>query len=178
MGYCPGGRTQVLVDGVKDFSAVTGADEWVGGLYDGKIRVPLGGLKKLDLEARRVLIHELTHAFVQSKTRGNCPRWLHEGLAQLAEPRALRRSELAALARDVRAGDPASWPDKAFTYPSALSLTRFLEARRGFDLLVNLLDRLGDGDSVDAAFSALYGQSYGELAAEWAESLHTEHGER
>jgi hypothetical protein len=164
----------VLLYPKQAFRDVTRAGTEVAGLYDGKIRVPMGGLTRLDAEARRVLTHELAHAIVQSKTRGNCPRWLHEGLAQIAEPRTLRAADTLALARTVRPEARGTWPDAAFTYPAALSLTRFLSDRRGFEQLVLLLSRLGDGDGEDAAFTALYGGTYAELAAEWAASLGAE----
>jgi tetratricopeptide (TPR) repeat protein len=170
--HSPSQTITVLLYPQQEFHDVTQVGNEVAGLYDGKIRVPMGGLKKLDPDAQRVLTHELTHAIVQSKSRGNCPRWLHEGLAQLAEPRTLRRADLSALRRDVRADQASTWPDQAFSYAAALSFTRFLEERRGFDLLVALLARLGDGESQDAALSALYGATYAELAAAWAEWLH------
>jgi tetratricopeptide (TPR) repeat protein len=169
--YAPGQPITVLLYPQQTFRDVTLAGREVAGLYDGKIRVPLGGLKRLDAAARRVLAHELTHAFVQSKTRGNCPRWLHEGLAQVAEDRTLRSDDEARLAGSVKPGVPATWPDSAFSYPSALSLTRYLIARRGFDLVVALTERLGDGDTLDVALSALYATTYEDLAAEWAGSL-------
>jgi tetratricopeptide (TPR) repeat protein len=169
--HAPSQPITVLLYPKQAFRDVTQAGAEVAGLYDGKIRVPLGGLSQLDPGAKRVLTHELTHAIVQSKTRGNCPRWLHEGLAQGAEPRSPRRGDAAALARTVRRDDPATWPDASFSYAAALSLTRFLEARRGTDLLVSLLDRLGDGESLDAALSALYGATYAELASEWAGTI-------
>ena len=169
--HAPSQPITVLLYPLQAFRDVTQVGSEVAGLYDGKIRVPLGGLKSFDRDAERVLTHELTHAIVQSKSRGNCPRWLHEGLAQIAEGRPLRRADAAALAATVHADAPATWPNAAFSYPAALSLTRFLEARRDFDLLVALLARLGDGEGLDDALTALYGASYGELAAAWAESL-------
>lgn len=172
--HAPSQAVTVLLYPQQAFHDVTQVGNEVAGLYDGKIRVPLGGLKRIDTEAERVLAHELTHAFVQSKTRGNCPRWLHEGLAQLAEPRTLRRAQRAELARSVRADAPGSWPDAAFSYPAALSFTLYLQDRRGFDVLVAVLGRLGDGDSLDTALGAYYGQGYAELAAAWAASLGAE----
>jgi len=169
--HAPGQPITVLLYPQQAFRDVTLAGREVAGLYDGKIRVPLGGLKRLDAAARRVLAHELTHAIVQSKTRGNCPRWLHEGLAQVAEDRAVRRDDAARLTATVKPGVPSTWPDAAFSYPSALSLTRYLISRRGFDLVVSLTERLGDGDTLDAALTALYGTTYEGLAAEWADSL-------
>jgi tetratricopeptide (TPR) repeat protein len=169
--HAPSQPITVLLYPQQAFRDVTLAGREVAGLYDGKIRVPLGGLKHLDAAARRVLAHELTHAFVQSKTRGNCPRWLHEGLAQVAEERKSSRDDAARLAASVKAGAPSTWPEASFSYPSALSLTRYLIARRGFDLVVSLTERLGDGDTLDAALTALYGTTYEALGAEWAESL-------
>ena len=169
--HAPSQAITVLLYPQQTFRDVTQAGNEVAGLYDGKIRVPLGGLKRIDPEAERVLAHELTHAFVQSKTRGNCPRWLHEGLAQIAEPRTLRPSRRAELPSSVRADAPGTWPDAAFSYPKALALTRFLEERRGFDVLVAVLGRLGDGDTLDAALHAFYGATYAELASAWAASL-------
>ena len=172
--HAPSQPITVLLYPQQEFHDVTQAGREVAGLYDGKIRVPMGGLKQLDAEARRVLIHELTHAVVASKTRGNCPRWLQEGLAQISESRALRNQDVLALARAVRSDAPATWPDAAFSYPAALSFTRFLVERRGFDLLVALLGRLGDGETIDAAFTQLYGSGYAELASAWADGLHGE----
>ncbi len=174
--HSPSQSIIVLLYPQQAFHDVTQAGSEIAGLYDGKIRVPMGGLKRLDPKAQRVLTHELTHAIVASKTRGNCARWLQEGLAQMAEPRTLKRSDMIALKQTVRADSAATWPDRAFTYPAALSFTRFLEARRGFDLLVVLLGRLGDGETQDAAFLALYSATFAELAAEWAESLIGESG--
>ncbi len=172
--HAPSQSITVLLYPQQEFHDVTQAGSEIAGLYDGKIRVPMGGLKRLDPDAQRVLTHELTHAIVASKTRGNCPRWLQEGLAQMAEPRTLRRSDVAALGKTVRADSAATWPDQAFSYPSALSFTRFLEARRGFELLVVLLGRLGDGETTDTALAALYSAPFAELAAEWAGTLQGE----
>src|SRR5262249_22762010 len=141
--HAPSQPITVLLYPRRAFHDVTQAGSEVAGLYDGKIRVPLGGLKKLDPVAEKVLAHELTHAFVHSKTRGNCPKWLHEGLAQIAEPRELRRSQRAELAKKARPDAPDTWPDAAFSYPAALSLTQYLADLRGPDVLVSVLDRLG-----------------------------------
>jgi hypothetical protein len=92
----------------------------------------------------------------------------------MAEPRTVRRAEAVVLRQSVRADSPASWPDRAFTYPAALSFTRFLEDRRGFDLLVGLLGRLGDGETLDAALTAQYNANFDALAADWSESLQAE----
>jgi tetratricopeptide (TPR) repeat protein len=152
----------------REFREVTQSPEWVGGLYDGKIRVPLGGLSRLDPRARGVLSHELTHAVIHSKTRGNCPRWLHEGLAQIAEGKKQLRSEREQIVRHLASVEPEDWDSAGFSYPLALSLTRYLESRQGFDALVYVLQQLGDGADISAALLQVYGQDYAGLCRSWA----------
>jgi tetratricopeptide (TPR) repeat protein len=160
----------------RQFRDVTQSAEWVGGLYDGKIRVPLGGLSRLHPRARQVLTHELTHAVVHSKTRGNCPRWLHEGLAQISEGRPLPRSERELIARRLASGNPAAWDEAGFSYPMALGLTRFLESIQGADSVVYLLQLLGEGASLDGALHTVYGRDYVELCRDWARAAREEAG--
>ena len=152
------------------FREVTQAAEWVGGIYDGKIRVPLGGLRHLHRGAKRVLTHELTHAVVHSKSRGRSPRWLHEGLAQYSDgtkmngvkQREVREQRLAALE------DPADWEDGEFSYALAHSLILWLEARRDFSHLVWVLESLGEGRSIDEALGQVYREDYAGLCRQWA----------
>jgi hypothetical protein len=162
----------------QSFRDVTRAAESVGGLYDGKIRVPLGGLSHLHRGAKRVLAHELTHAIVHSKSRGRCPRWLHEGLAQISDGTPMTgvrqrevRERLAAL------DDAARWDEDNVSYPLAHSLVLWLEERRGFPHLVWVLDLLGDGSSVDQALQRAYGDDYAALCRRWAAELTAKAGQ-
>jgi len=169
--HAPPQPINLLLYPTREFREVTQAPEWVGGLYDGKIRVPLGGLSRLDPRARAVLRHEMTHAFVHSKTRGQCPRWLHEGLAQIMEGRRLTRADQAKVADLLREVEPDKWEAEGFSYPAALSLTRFIEERRGFDGLIWTLEEMGDGLDVDGALRRTYGLDHAGLCRVWAESL-------
>jgi hypothetical protein len=171
LSHTPPQPITVVLYPSREFRDVTQAPEWVGGLYDGKIRVPLGGLRRLDPAATRVLRHELTHAVVHSKTRGNCPRWLHEGLAQIAEPRDLSPTESRAVAERVLHGDPSEWEAGGFSYPLALALTRYLESRRGLAGLERTLTLLGEGAAVDAALTEVYGEDQAGLSRSWAAAL-------
>ncbi len=172
--HAPSQPITVLVYPQREFHDVTQAGSEVVGLYDGKIRVPLAGMTRVDDRAQRVLVHELTHAVVHSKTRGNCPRWLQEGIAQVMEERPLPRSHVAAVRKALAAVAPAEWPEKAFSYPAALSFVRYLESRRSFDALVDLFDVLGEGKKIDAALHDVYGEGFADLSRHWAESLDTE----
>jgi len=157
----------------RDFREVTQAPEWVGGLYDGKIRLPLGGLTRLNTDAKRVLVHELTHAVVHSKSRGSAPRWLQEGLAQVAEDKSLLRSQFRAIAELLDATPEQRWDALPFSYEIALSLTRYLEARRSLDHLIDVVKWLGEGESVDDALRRVYGRDYAGVCKDWGREVLT-----
>jgi tetratricopeptide (TPR) repeat protein len=97
----PSDSIQVILYTEKQFRDITRAPEWSGGLYDGRIRVPVGGATRAPAAFERVLSHELTHAMLTAIAPRGIPTWLHEGLAQHfegADAQAARR-RLQALGR-------------------------------------------------------------------------------
>jgi tetratricopeptide (TPR) repeat protein len=172
--HAPEQPITVLLYPEQQFRDVTQAPEQVAGLYDGKIRVPLGGITRIDPRSGRLLTHELTHAVVRSKTRGNCPRWLHEGLAQRFEGRKVSRADRESILTMLEGIDPSRWEAKGFSYPAALSLVSHLESLRDIDGLVMLLDRLGRGEDIETALKSVYSLDHGDLCRQWAEDLERE----
>lgn len=61
------------------YRATTGAEDWSGGQFDGRIRIVLDGGRVTE-GARRALAHELVHACLARN--GRFDRWFHEGMAQ------------------------------------------------------------------------------------------------
>ncbi|HXH28967.1 MAG TPA: tetratricopeptide repeat protein, partial [Candidatus Polarisedimenticolia bacterium] len=169
--YYPRQPIVVIVYPLRQFHEATLAESDVAGLYDGKIRVPIGGLKRLDAEAKQVLLHELAHAFIAGKSLGTAPRWLHEGLAQQIEGRTTPRGTAVELARRYQTlSDRASW-GTTFSYPSSLSFVEFLVAREGLPHLVDVLQAMGEGLQEEAAFERVTRYSLTELRQAWGESL-------
>jgi len=72
-------RLVAVVQTRASYLASTGAEQWSGGQFDGRIRVVLDGTS-FTPETRRVFAHELVHACLAR--RGSYPRWFHEGMAQ------------------------------------------------------------------------------------------------
>jgi tetratricopeptide (TPR) repeat protein len=155
----------------RQFYEATLAESNVAGLFDGKIRAPLGGLQRLDGEARKVLLHELAHAFITGKSHGAAPRWLQEGLAQQIEGKTTPAAVGHSLASQYQGlEDKSSWGG-TFSYPSALSLIEFLVDHEGFPRLVDALQAMGEGQGVDEAFRTATRYSLAELRAAWGDSL-------
>lgn len=73
-------RLAVIAQGREDYLRSTGAAEWSGGQFDGRIRVAVFEDDPGGPATRRALAHEIVHACLAGS--GNWPAWLHEGLAQ------------------------------------------------------------------------------------------------
>jgi len=161
----------VIVYPQKQFYEATQADANVAGLYDGKIRVPIGGLQQINGEARHVLLHELAHAFIAGKSRGTAPRWLHEGLAQQIEGKTTSTATGTVFAKQYRALDNKDAWGQEFSYPSALAFVEYLIDRLGFPVILDVLKTMGEGGPSDAAFESVTRYSLKELRQAWGEAL-------
>ena len=159
----------VILYPAREFHEVTGTPSWTGGIFDGKIRVPIGGLDRVTDGLRRVLTHELTHSFVTSKSGGNASRWMQEGLAQLEEGKSPSRGTLTSLGRAYRS-DGSRWGEE-LDYASSLALVHFLVGRYGSSSLVQILEQEGRGRSEDQALRHVLGVNTDRLFHDWGEAL-------
>lgn len=184
-GAYPESRVPVILYAGKDYREITGSPGWSGGQYDGKIRLPVGGMTDVPPPVRNILFHEYTHVVVRELTRGNCPVWLNEGLAEIegrkefdhpltALRQAAVRNELLTL--NTLAGSFASLQGKSveLAYQQSYSLVRHMVTLYGWHTMKELLANLGEGRSFDAAAERAYrevGRSFGEIFAEWRDRL-------
>ncbi|HET8945654.1 MAG TPA: tetratricopeptide repeat protein [Candidatus Polarisedimenticolia bacterium] len=167
--YTPPESIAVVLYPEKGFYDATQTGPDVAGLYDGKVRVPIGGLKRLDPQARAVLRHELAHAFITGKSRGAAPRWLQEGLAQWAEGKRPTAGGETGLARAYREA-PDRWPG-AFSYDSALSFTAYLMQQHGASALNDVLAAMGRGSTAEQALQDVLRVSLPDLKTAWGDEL-------
>jgi hypothetical protein len=142
------------------------------GFFDGRIHVaspahPAG-------ELRSLLFHEYTHALFREQTGSDRPYWLNEGLAERIERLSRRqavstRSERVALRNrlaserwiPLRVLAPSfsglEDGDARAAYIESLVAVEWIEARTGADQRARLLQRLGQGFSVDQALHEILG---------------------
>jgi tetratricopeptide (TPR) repeat protein len=159
---------------------------WAQGLNDGSIRVAVRGLAQLTPRLRSVLRHELAHSFLAARTRGNCPTWLHEGVAQWLEGGDPERED-ASLAAQARAGrlralaslegpfQGQGSAEATLAYAESLSAVTHILRLRGQAGIVRLLSALADGMPAEEALPAAIGLSYPELERSWQEALRSRH---
>jgi tetratricopeptide (TPR) repeat protein len=77
-------RIVAIVQSREAYLRSTGAAEWSGGQYDGRIHISWMDGTDVSPEIRRRLAHELVHACITNLSAGGppAPAWLREGLAQ------------------------------------------------------------------------------------------------
>jgi tetratricopeptide (TPR) repeat protein len=175
LAYAPHERTTVVLYEHREFRDVTRVHAWATGLFDGKIRLPVGRVRPPAQELERLARHEYAHAAIHDLTRGRAPRWLHEGLAQAFEgagadpilraPAGLTLAGVEALAAD---SDPVR---ARAGYDIALWIVRDLLDRGGMEPLRELLARLGAGETMAEAMPRVYGLRLTELESQWRRVL-------
>jgi len=187
LNYTPPEPIGVVLYTQQGFADITQAPGWVGALNDGRIRVPVQGLTSVDSELSRVLKHELTHSFIQQKTRGRAPTWVQEGVAQWMEG---KRSDQNAgvLVRIYDAGEAAplgrlegSWMglpgDVArYAYAWALANIEYIVETQGMGDVERILDHIAEGGTTEQALRDVLHDDYGDLMRSTAEYLKRNYG--
>lgn len=182
LGVWPREMLTVVLYADREFAAATGAHGWVGGLFDGKVRLPVRNWERRRPHIEATLRHEYTH-FLVRQLAPDCPAWLNEGLAQLAEGKTAKGAEHDILALEARGallplddlvhtfarfGDPMQ---ARLAYLQSLALVEYLEKAYGIADVTALLGALGRKGSFDEAFTRVFRRSPAAMRAEWLRSL-------
>jgi tetratricopeptide (TPR) repeat protein len=182
LAYYPSQEIQVILYSNQQFQEVTDAPGWSGGLFDGKIRIPIGGIDQETPGLRRILYHEYTHAVVRTITP-RCPTWLNEGLAQYFEGREVSAQQAALLTRLAQLGKlpqlaqlegsflGLNSAQAGYAYLFSLSATRYMADTYGMYRVKSVLEELGKGASTGDAISSGIMRSYEEFERGWKRSL-------
>jgi len=163
------------------------ADESTMGVYwAGTIRVVAPAVWIGDAEPSRQaevfqevgpMAHEITHLFVDYVTRGNCPRWFNEGIAQYEEYRLTGFSFAP-----PEAVPPVIYtldelhnfdylPDQNLAYRQTFSMVAFLAGETGWSGLKAVMQRLGRGETLDEALRAVVGWDTATWVRKWQDWL-------
>jgi hypothetical protein len=141
LGVNPQRKATVVLYPPDAFRQVTGTHDWVGGLFDRKIRLPIA-----DVERDRELIevsfrHEFTHLIVSDITPA-CPTFVNEGLAEvMGQGRGKGLLQLAAFL-DAQPGGRAALPRIAELPASFMDIADRTEVNRAYLLSYAFLDHV------------------------------------
>jgi hypothetical protein len=184
LGLYPREKVAVVIYSGRQFRDLMRKPKNVGGMYDGKIRVPVGGLDaERDRDGlRKVLLHEYAHVVVHMLTHNRCPLWLNEGIAEYeSEDWDSWKKERITVAIDNGSFIPLSKLSPALravnsprinlAYYEAFSVVKFIADRYGVYALRKILDRLDEGDSIDEALKKTISIDTAGLGEEWERYL-------
>jgi tetratricopeptide (TPR) repeat protein len=177
-GVYPPSPIYVILYDAKQFAEATNTAEYVGALYDGKIRTPLmdadGNWLPID-ELRRRLTHEYVHVVVKHITGDEPPWWVNEGLAETLS-RTLDSDRIKVLQKLYRQGAPAALKglettrigklDKdavGLAYAQAHATVDLLWSRYGKSKMITLLQSVGKGQKLDDALREIYRKTYASI---------------
>src|SRR5579864_3351974 len=188
LGSPPRDNILVTLYTEQAFFDVTHAPGWSGALNDGKLRIPISGLSSVTPELARVLKHELAHSFINQLSAGRCPPWLHEGIAQLLEPKSLSGGDghqLALLFKSQR-NIPLNVLEGSFmrfsgveayvAYAESLAAVSYINESYGMGDIQRILQLLSQGNSTEAALRTTIHSDYGQLESEIAKYLADKYG--
>ena len=154
----------------KDFSR----DSHSVGVYDGKIRILVGGRANDDI--RVTAAHELTHHVLAYASRNAIPFWLNEGLAQYVsgecEPNKILKKfhdepsilDLHTLETDVVHNYTHNKLQTA--YIQSYIAVKYLIETYGEEIIVEILDGLSKGSAVEDVIKDVTLMDYTELSQE------------
>ena len=175
LGYSPRNNIAVTLYTQQAFFDVTQAPSWSGAINDGKLRIPVNGVASVTPDLVRVLKHELTHSFVAQMTGNRCPTWLNEGIAQLEEGKSTG-SNGHALAQTFSQGAeiPYNMLEGSFmtfsgneaklAYAESLAASEYIRDTYGMGEIQQILERLGQGSSTEAALRGTIHIDYRQLS--------------
>lgn len=171
LGFYPSESVEVVLYTSQQFRDITRGPAWVGGVYDGRIRVPVKGALEQVGDLERVLTHEYVHAIVANLAGRGVPAWVNEGLAVVLEPGGLASAERVVAAAPSRpplrqlhtgfSGLPDAQARVAYA-ESAVAARAMLDLR-GPSAVVMLLRDLGAGAQFAGAFHQRIGVRYEEF---------------
>jgi len=167
LNHFPANSVTVILNTNNDFFDTTGAPHWTGGLYDGKIRIPVRGAERQGEVLRKVLFHEYTHAVVHSITP-RCPLWINEGLAEYFSTSYPRKiGQLIPLRNIENSFSGLSATNARIAYHESYSAVSYLIEKYGLYRMKEMLESLSKGTDINQAFRNAFSKTYSDFITEW-----------
>ena len=183
LGHYPEGTLGVVVYADREaYRRATGAPDWMGALFDGRVRIPVDPERIVDASLERIVRHEMTHFVLRDRAGRKVPQWLHEGLAQhlAGEERKVHRETYRLFATNntyipIRSIEESFMVfDRETTsraYHQSLSMARYILEQHGAAGLERLLQAYKAGRKTEDAFVEAFDLTLDEFQRQWFEEL-------
>ncbi len=180
--FYPSERTPVVLYPGEEFHDITQSPSWTGGVYDGRIKLPVRGIAPDSPLLDRTLRHEFAHVVISQLSRNRLPVWINEGAAIWAEEN--RDGEREEWAQHVIAGRQLlhlDELDRPFTslpaaqvpvaYAQSYLAVRAILDGYGSRRLRELLVAIGEGQEIETAFDAVLNTQLATFEAQLVQRL-------
>lgn len=165
-GWYPEDIIEILIYSSKEYENYTIMPHWSQGGYDGKIRLLI--YENIDYkQLKNLIFHEYAHVAISYKTKGNCPIWLNEGLAQYFA--SVNSGKLYFKNPNKSFNDiPNNWnnlKDKEIQelYNESLSLVATIISKTDEYIIQGILENLGKNFKIESALDealSIYGYNW------------------
>ncbi len=184
--YYPQRKIPVIIYTKEQFQQATGTPDWIGGLYDGIIRVTASTIEGKVKPLKNTLYHEYTHAILHQKIGNNLPLWLNEGLAQFMEPGVStnKMGEIMLLKKSLNSKSFITLADLnsalvqrdnrerlKLAYIEAKNLVQYINKVYYFYRILFILDELTAGKNIDEALEETIFMNTNALEKGWLQWL-------
>ena len=187
-GHYPKYKIPIVFYDRSEYESLMGSvPHWSGALYDGKIRLPVYGsviTSTREQDLKKLIYHELAHAFVLDLSRMQCPVWLNEGLAQYEENKvtpinldllanAVRTKTLVAMGELIYedVAKISSQGRAVLFYLESFSFVTYLIEHSRFYNLKQFLIELGKSTPFLDAFEKAFERTFKDFSGEWQRDL-------
>ncbi len=182
LGEYPRDEIKVILYSRVAFKDITQAPDWSGGAYDGKIRIPVGGIKTVQESAGllSILVHEMTHAFLYRMAPRGLPLWFNEGLATTFQGWNLEKIHTwfaahppdgIATLDDVDRTLRGRGGDVNAGYAAARLAINDLEEVRGFGAVRRIIGGVGEGRPFGEVFQDEVRMDLAEFQERWQKGM-------
>jgi hypothetical protein len=153
--------------------------DFVAGLYDGKIRVPVNYSKVPMSTLKAIIFHEYTHALIFDIAGNACPIWLNEGIAM----RQMRTTDLVAtdlLSNALKSDNvipfeklndrSGIWNNPTYSnlaYAQSWIIAEYLFSRWNYSQIKKVLVRLKTGDQFATIIKEDMNRTPAQFEQEW-----------
>lgn len=185
LGYYPPDRIEALLYSRENFRDITQSPSWAGAIYDGRIKIPAGGVVEKTGELEKVIFHEYTHVVVHRLAAGRAPTWLNEGIAEYEEGKDASgynaqlsgfMAKNSVTLKSLEGSFLRLSPDGArAAYLVSLSATGYIIREFGVSSVRRILENLGGGMPLDSSIRSAIYLSYDDLERSWLDSLKRSH---
>jgi len=178
--YWPERKIVVLLYSMETYRKVSReVPAWSGGLYDGKIRIPVPTTAAEASTIEGTIVHEYVHAIVGFIAGGNCPSWFNEGLAEFVEAKVSPDNYLETVKKAAKKEQLIPWDqlDAQFRNPSLFaaqlayaqshSIISYLNSRYSFWQVKQTLENLAAGDDFKTSLKKAFKTSQESLEKNW-----------